>query len=164
VATLTITPVEPDPLLDGFPLSHPYIEHVYAGVVGPTSVLVLRRADLLFRAFPQGIEIDAEEFAQSFGLGPATTPHSKLWRTFDRLHRFGLAEWSTDTGVLEVPLRARPVRPEHLRRLPASTQAVHRSLLSSMPPRVQPSSPAPALSVEEPRATPKPARPSLGIA
>jgi hypothetical protein len=135
VPLLKIRPVESNPTVDGFPLGHPYIEHVYAGVVGPTSVLVLRRADLLFRAFPNGIEIDPSEFAQSFGIGNSTGPNGMLFRTFDRLHRFRLATWDANYGTLDIPLEARPVRPAMLARLPESTQAVHRSLLSSLRPR-----------------------------
>jgi len=132
MAQLLIRPVDPLPKRDGFPLNHPYVEHVYAGVVGPTSVLILRRADLLFRVFPEGIEIDPGEFGQSLGLGASGDRHSVLGRTFARLDRFRLARWDPAANTLAVPREVPPVGSRLLERLPASTQAVHRSLLSSL--------------------------------
>lgn len=116
----------------GFALDHPYVEHVWAAAVGPTSTLLLRRAAVLFKAFPDGLEVDSLDFGQSLGLGSRDT--QQLARTLDRLDRFRLSRWSPDMGVLAVPSHVRPVPGRMLERLPASTLAVHGSLIGSIQP------------------------------
>src|SRR4051812_22956249 len=59
-----------DPTLDrvGFPLDHPYIERVYCSVLGPSSVLFLRRAGELFAEHPEGTRLDLVDLSRSLGL------------------------------------------------------------------------------------------------
>lgn len=114
----------------GFPLDHPYVEHVWVAAVGPTSTLLLRRAAVLFKAFPDGLEVEARDFGHSLGL--ASRDPQQLTKTLDRLDRFRLSRWRAETGVLEVPSHVRPVPGGMLERLPASTLAVHRSLIGSI--------------------------------
>jgi len=153
-STLSLEPIAPLSRETGFPLKHPYVEHVYAPVVGPTSVLVLRRAGLLFEAFPEGVQLDAEEFAASLGVGHRGGTNSPVARTFTRLDRFSLASWDPEIGTLAVPTQVRPVPDRWLRRLPESTRAVHASMISSLD--------APALRTEAPVVTPGPAL-SMGL-
>ncbi len=55
----------------GFPLDHPYLEQCWAPVIGPTSVLLLRRLPVLWRE-NVSIELELEELAGSLGLGHST--------------------------------------------------------------------------------------------
>ena len=97
-----------------------------------TSVLVLRRAGLLFEAFPDGLQLDAEEFAASLGVGHRGGVNSHLVRPFTRLDRFSIAAWDPEAGTLAVPTQLRPVPDRWLRRLPESTRAVHASMVSTL--------------------------------
>jgi hypothetical protein len=60
-----------DPTLErvGFPLEHPYLEEVYASVLGPSSVLFLRRAGRLLADHPDGVTLDVVDLSRSLGLG-----------------------------------------------------------------------------------------------
>ena len=129
---LSLEPISPLSEGTGFPLKHPYVEHVYASVVGPSSILVLRRAALLFEAFPEGLQVDPAEFASSLGLGHRGGDNSALIRTLARLDRFSLASWDPGSATLRIPTQLSPVPDRWLRRLPESTRAVHLSLVSSL--------------------------------
>ena len=87
-----------DPTLDrvGFPLDHPYIERVYCSVLGPSSVLFLRRAGELFAEHPEGARVDLVDLSRSLGLGARADAdnigkNSPLRRSMERLVRFGMA-------------------------------------------------------------------------
>jgi hypothetical protein len=74
----------------GFPLDHPYIENVWLPVLGPTSVLMLRRAGSLLAENPNGVRLDLMELSRSFGLGPKPDVeevgrHAPIRRTLDRV-------------------------------------------------------------------------------
>ena len=139
----------------GFPLDHPYVEHVWAAAVGPTSTLLLRRTAVLFRAFPDGLEVEALDFGQSLGLSSGSADH--LSKTLERLDRFELASWDGEAGVLAVPSHVRPVPGRILQRMPSSTRAVHGSLIGSVRSVARP--------LAEPSLVPAPGieRPSLGL-
>lgn len=111
----------------GFPLDHPYVEHCWAPVVGPTSVVLLRRATWLWRT-DTSIGVRSEELARSLGLGAGTARNSPMARTLDRVVRFRLADWS-QPGELDVYTEVPPVPERHLARVPSWTRALHDQLL-----------------------------------
>src|SRR5438105_2076504 len=75
----------------GFPLDHPYVEHCWTPVIGPTSVAFLRRCAWLWRdANPASVP--TADLAGLLGLGRGTGRNSPLWHTVDRLVRFGFAD------------------------------------------------------------------------
>lgn len=113
----------------GFPLDHAYIEHCWAPVIGPTSVLLLRRLPIMWR---EGMtaEIDSAELAQSLGLGNSTGRNGTMQHTLDRLERFRFASFSGPDD-LEVFTEAPPVSSRHLERLPAWTVKRHEHLLGA---------------------------------
>ena len=152
---LWLQPGAAPPDQPGFPLSHPYVEHVYAGVIGPTSVVVLRRAALLFEAFPEGIDLDIAEFAHSLGLGHADGAHSPLARTLARLDRFGIARWDPEASTLTVPVEMQPVTDRWLYKLPESSRSLHHSLKATL------RAPEPLLA--HPALIPVPQTPSVGL-
>jgi len=96
-ASIELSPLF-DPTLDrvGFPLDHPYIERVYCSVLGPSSVLFLRRAGELFAEHPEGARVDLVDLSRSLGLGARADAdnigkNSPLRRSMERLVRFGMA-------------------------------------------------------------------------
>jgi hypothetical protein len=54
----------------GFTLDDPYVEQVWAGVIGPSALLVLRRLPVLWREREPAL-VDLRELGQSLGLGPS---------------------------------------------------------------------------------------------
>lgn len=101
-ASVVLSPLF-DPTLErvGFPLDHPYVEHVYCSVLGPSSVLLLRRAGQLFAEHPEGLHPRLVELSRSLGLGARPEAedvgrNSPPRRTMNRLVRFRMAEWRGD--------------------------------------------------------------------
>jgi hypothetical protein len=112
----------------GFPLDHPYVERCWAPVLGPSSVLLLRRMPELFRASPDPV-VPLDELGRSLGLG-GTGEHSAIRRTLDRLVQFRFASWA-GPGELDVYTEVPPLGPRHLDRVPESTRRVHDALLAT---------------------------------
>jgi len=111
----------------GFPLDHPYLEQCRAPIIGPTSVLLLRRLPTLWRQ-DLSIEVDLAELAHSLGLGRSTSPRGPMRRTLSRIATFGFATPSGDTD-LDVYTEAPPLNQRQLDRVPASTSDRHHHLL-----------------------------------
>ncbi|WP_346926402.1 hypothetical protein [uncultured Arthrobacter sp.] len=134
------TSVELSPLFDptlervGFPLDHPYIERVYCSVLGPSSVLLLRRAGQLFAEHPEGLRVDLVDLSRSLGLGVRPDAddlglHAPLRRTMDRLVRFRTAAWRSDDR-LAVHAKLPALERHRVARLPEPVQAAHHRLLT----------------------------------
>jgi hypothetical protein len=113
----------------GFALDHPYLEQCWAPVIGPTSVLLLRRMPVLWRD-GLTVEVDPAELAASLGLSPRVGRHGALARTLDRLERYEFAHRGTP-GDLEVFTELPPVTQRHLDRLPAWSRQRHHELLGT---------------------------------
>lgn len=113
----------------GFPLDHPYVERCWAPVLGPSSILLLRRMPTLFKQAPS-VGIPLDELAQSLGLGLGTGRNSPIWRTLERVVHFRFAAWSGDRE-LDVYTEASPLGPRHLARVPESTRKLHEQLLGA---------------------------------
>lgn len=101
----------------GFDPRGAYVETYWLPVVGPSSILVLRRLTDWLEDRPSGLFVALEDLGQSLGLGSGTGRSSPIVRTLDRLVNFGLARIAWDAYALQgtVP----PVPPRHQRRLPA---------------------------------------------
>lgn len=134
-ATVELCPLF-DPTLDrvGFSLDHPYIERVYCSVLGPTSVLLLRRAGELFAEHPRGVTVDVVDLSRSLGLGGRADAddvgrHSPLRRTLDRLTRFDMARWAGEDR-LGIHPKVPALATHHLARLAEPVQELHHRLVS----------------------------------
>lgn len=129
--SLDIHPV-PHPSLEvhraGFPLEHPYVEQCWTPILGPSSVLLLRRAAYLWRAQTPA-QVDPQDLARQIGIGYAGGLQSTLSRTVQRLVRFRFAEWSDQTS-LGIYSEARPLQGRELRRLPDWCARQHEVLLT----------------------------------
>jgi hypothetical protein len=134
-ATVELSPLF-DPTLDrvGFPLDHPYIERVYCSVLGPTSVLLLRRAGDLFAEHDGAVTVDLVDLSRSLGLGGRPDAddvgrNAPLRRTMDRLARFRMARWTSEDRLAIHP-KVPALATHHVARLPEPVQAVHHRLLT----------------------------------
>lgn len=115
-----------DPSLDavGFDPRSTYVELFWLGILGPSSVWLLRRVALGFDTWPEGFELDVHETADALGLA-AGTRNSAFTRTVQRIVQFGMARPGPDG--LEVRRRLPPLSPRHLNRLPVSLREAHRA-------------------------------------
>lgn len=123
---LTIEPaLHPKPAIRevGFDLDHPYVEQCWSAVLGPTSVLLLRRVSLLWKdAVPANVRVG--EFAASLGLTGPTGPSSRFWQTVRRLAEFGLLT-PAGGGTIDVFTSVAPLTERQLARLPQWTVQTH---------------------------------------
>ena len=115
--SLDIHPV-PHPSLEvhraGFPLEHPYVEQCWTPILGPSSVLLLRRAAYLWREQTPA-QVDPQR--------------SPLARTIQRVVRFRFAQWSEPTS-LAIYSEVRPLRERELERVPEWCARQHEVLLT----------------------------------
>jgi hypothetical protein len=125
-----------DPTLErvGFPLDHPYVERVYCSVLGPTSVLLLRRAGQLFAEHPEGLRVDLVDLSRSLGLGVRADAddlghNAPLRRTMDRLVRFRTATWRGEDRLAIHP-KLPALERHRVAQLAEPVQASHRRLLT----------------------------------
>jgi hypothetical protein len=109
----------------GFPIDHAYVEQVWAGVVGPSALLLLRRIPVLWHQQGQLATVALGELGQSLGLG-SRIAH----RSVERLVRFGMAGW-LPSGDLAVPTRVAPLSARQLRRVTPLTRQAHYELLGA---------------------------------
>ena len=113
----------------GFPLDHPYLEQCWTPVLGPSSVLLLRRVPLLWRESAPA-EVDLGDLGAQLGLGRGDGRHSPMARTIERIVRFRFAS-SSQPGVLDVFTEVPPLPERHLDRVPQWCVERHEQLLSA---------------------------------
>lgn len=111
----------------GFPLDHPYLERCWTQVLGPSSVLFLRRTPELFQSSPDP-QVPLDELAQSLGIG-GVGQHSAMRRTLDRVVQFGFAAWARP-GEIDVYTEVPPLSSRQLERSGPSTRRAHERLLT----------------------------------
>ena len=119
----------PDPRVHraGFELDGPYLERCWLPVIGPSSVLLLRRMPHLWQR-GASVAVPVSELANALGLGGGTAKNSPVWRTADRLVRFRFAAWATPRE-LEVYSEIAPLPQRYLDRLPEPIRETHDQLL-----------------------------------
>lgn len=122
---LTIVPW-PDPPTDrsGHDPRSRYVEHFWLPIVGPSTVLLLRRMAMTFDLKPTGFSLELDELSRSLGLGRHSSPNSSLTRTLRRLCQFGLARSNKD-DKLAIRRRLPAVAHHHVARLPPALQRLH---------------------------------------
>ena len=115
----------------GFTLDDPYFfEQVWAGVIGPSALLVLRRVPILWREREPAV-VDLREL----GLGPSLARSGCTWRTIERLVGSWMAHWPPG-GELGVHTEVAPLSGRQLARVPEWTRQVHNRLLGTHPDRL----------------------------
>lgn len=113
----------------GFPLDHPYLEHCWTPVLGPSSVLLLRRCPWLWREATPA-RVPADELAAQLGLGRGTGRNSPVRHTIERLVRFRFAA-TPEPGELHIYTEVPPVPTRQLERLPGWCRDEHQRLLGA---------------------------------
>ncbi len=117
----------PDPVIDK--LGHDprswYVEMFWLGVLGPSTVFLLRRIAAGFDLHPDGFSLDTEDTARAIGIGGRSGRHAPFQRTVTRCVTFEMARWQ-GTDVLAVRSALPPLARRHLQRLPDSLQLRHR--------------------------------------
>lgn len=114
-----------DPLTDrvGHDPRSPYVERCWTGVLGPTTLLLLRRIADHFDAHPEGFELPLADTAAALGLGSFGGRNSPFARALQRTAQFGLARFGT-TGMA-VRRRVPPLSQRQLDRLPDDVRRAH---------------------------------------
>jgi len=128
-ATVHIAPL-PDLTLErvGFPLNHAYLEQVYCSVLGPTTVLLLRRIGDLLDGHPEGMHLDLVETSRSLGVGARGAEgaevgrNAPIRRALDRIAMFGLGKWTEPGEALAVHAKVPALSRHRAERLPTSSR------------------------------------------
>jgi hypothetical protein len=116
----------PDPVIDelGHDPRSAYVERFWLGVLGPSTVWLLRRlADQLDQE-PAGFDLDLTETARALGVGMRGGRHSPFMRSVERVCRFGAGRWQSPTQ-LAVRRKLAPLTRGQLERLSPTLQAEH---------------------------------------
>jgi hypothetical protein len=116
----------PDEVLDqlGFDPRSGYVEDYWLGILGPSTVWLMRRLAAGFEFSPSGFDLDLAETARSLGLGDRSGRHSPFVRAINRTVQFGLARL---TGPTELSVRRRlpSLNRGQVNRLSPAQQARH---------------------------------------
>jgi hypothetical protein len=105
-----------------------YVEHFWLGVLGPSTIWLLRHCRNELDRSPTGFVLDLTETAGALGLGHKGGRNSPLARSIARICRFGVAR-AVSTSQLEVRRRLPPLNRGQLSRLPPLVQHRHQAFL-----------------------------------
>lgn len=116
----------PDDVLDhlGFDPRSEYAEDYWLPVLGPSTLLLLRRTASGFDYSPDGFSLDLSETARSLGLGDRSGRNSPFVRALNRCVQFGMAQ-VTAPDELSVRRRLPPLSRNHLNHLSPVLRARH---------------------------------------
>jgi hypothetical protein len=125
--TLTVRPW-PDSVLDqvGHDPRSPYVERFWLGVLGPSSVVFLRKLATELEAHPAGFELPLAETARTLGLGMRGGRNSPFVRTINRCVQFRLVHLDENDSVLLARRKLPPLTRGQVTRLPEPLQLQHR--------------------------------------
>jgi hypothetical protein len=116
----------PDEVLDrlGFDPRSSYVEDYWLPVLGPSTVLLMRRLAAGFEYCYEGFDLDLDETARSLGIGDRSGRHSPFVRAVNRTIQYHLSRLD---GPEELAVRRRlpPLNAQMLRRLSPALQARH---------------------------------------
>lgn len=105
----------------------PYVETFWLPHIGPTTLLLLRRA-MIHLDVAGDAPMPSELLATSLGLGGGITRSSRIADTIARAERFGFAHLSFQGDSLRVRTHLPPLPSGRLARLPEPLQALHHQL------------------------------------
>lgn len=128
--TLAVVPWA-DPSVDGtgFDPRSAYAERFWLGLLGPSTLWMLRRFARGLEAHPGGFRISLAETGRALGLGESTARNSTTQRTIARACQFGMAlRVEADRLAVRTELPALTAR--QLSRLPESVRAAHAEWMS----------------------------------
>lgn len=116
----------PDPVIDelGHDPRSPYVERFWLGILGPSTVWLLRRLADGLEVEPDGFELDTTEVARSIGIGTRGGRRSPFMRSIERSARFGATRFHGD-HTLMVRRKLPPLTLTQIQRLPEGLRAEH---------------------------------------
>jgi hypothetical protein len=122
---LTIRPLA-DPVIDavGFDPRSDYVERFWLGVLGRSTLLLLRRIAAAFDEHPGGFPLPLADTARELGLGHMGGRNNPFVRALGRLCTFDMAQ-PMGEGVLAVRRRIPPLNRRQIVHLPDALQEAH---------------------------------------
>ena len=121
-----------DPIVDrlGHDPRSTYTEQFWLGILGPSTIWLLRHCRHELDRSPNGFVLDLSDTAGALGLGHRGGRNSPLARSLARACRFGAAR-PVNPGELEVRRRLPPLDRGQLARLPPLLQRRHQAFLEA---------------------------------
>jgi hypothetical protein len=115
-----------DDVIDGlgFDPRSAYAEHFWLGILGPSTMWLMRRMVAGLEDEPEGYEMRLAETARSLGLGDRGGRHSPFLRAVTRTIQFELARPEEDGG-LAIRRKLPPLNRRQVLRLPPALQSAH---------------------------------------
>ena len=101
-----------------------YVERFWLGIIGPSSVLLLRHLARHLDACPEGGVIDLSTTARRLGISWGPGRHNPMNRTIQRLIDFGLAR-EPRPAELQVRRRLPDLSRRQVERLPDELRVIH---------------------------------------
>ena len=120
----------------------PYVETFWLPHIGPSTLLLLRRA-LIHIDLAGDTPMPTELLATGLGLGGGITRSSRIADTIARAERFGFAGLSFRGDSLRVRTHLPPLPSGRLARLPDPLQALHHQLYPDAASATEPRHPMP---------------------
>jgi hypothetical protein len=116
----------PDPVIDrlGHDPRSAYVERFWLSILGPSTVVLLRRLAAELDEHPGGVTLDLLDVSHSIGVGMKGGRQSAFMRTIDRARRFGGLRWQTP-DQLAVRRKLPPLTRGQLTRLSPALQHQH---------------------------------------
>ena len=129
----------PDPVIDqlGHDPRSAYVERFWLGILGPSTVWLLRRLADGLEAQPDGFVLDLPDTARALGVGMRGGRQSPFVRSLERVCRFGAARWQSPTE-LAVRRMLPPLTRAQIERMPPTLQVEHGHWTEARPARVDP--------------------------
>jgi hypothetical protein len=124
--TLTVRPW-PDDVIDrvGYDPRSPYVERFWLPLLGPSSVVLLRRLAAELEVQPTEVLLPVEGTARSLGLGTRGGRGSSFLRTLERCRQFHLVHLEEDGCTLLVRRKLPPLNRGQVGRLPPAVRSQH---------------------------------------
>ena len=119
-----------DPIIDrlGHDPRSLYVEKFWLGVLGPTTILLLRHCAQSLEESPEGFDLNFKATASALGLGRRVGRAGPLTRSFERACRFSVVRSLSPTEI-EVRRRLAPLNRKQVSRLSPRRQHEHAMFL-----------------------------------
>jgi hypothetical protein len=117
----------PDSVIDevGHDPRSAYVERFWLGVLGPSSVVFLRRLAAELESSPSGFTLPLEETARTLGLGMRGGRNSPFLRTISRCAQFHLLHFDERTATILARRTLPPLTRGQVTKLPDALQQQH---------------------------------------
>ena len=117
----------PDSVIDevGHDPRSAYVERFWLGVLGPSSVVFLRRLAAELESSPSGFTLPLEETARTLGLGMRGGRNSPFLRTISRCAQFHLLHFDERAATILARRKLPPLTRGQVTKLPDALQQQH---------------------------------------